>query len=323
MIVTLFQNALDYIASNHILAVYLLCICISFFVVLAVKDKTIEGGVYADLNKGKALFFYGAVMYALLFFPISAAVLSKFQSVFFSYNYLWIALPVVPTVAIALTAFSGSLKSLKKSTAIITVVMVLVLLLLCGNMGVNTKKDVATNEWKEAELSFEEVKPIIDKMQEIADSDPDALFLAPPSVTKYAHWYSGNIRTLYGRDMWEASLGAYHYDEYSDEVKDLYTWIEFIDAYGIFYYCDGPEFYDCFDLKNLDYDYMDSSEKYYGGIKFALMAKEQGVTAICFPINEATDRAALERIEKALSVSGESIEIESSVDDGYYTLYLN
>ena len=312
----------DYICNNRIMAILLIACIFALFLIIGRISKSDE--IRKTIAPNLHVFIYVLCAYALLVFPLTAFLLGKFQSVFYPPTYLGILIPTVPVLAYLITAFSPLLNGLKRSVAIISVMMLMILMLLCGNMGIAPVNNVDHAGYRENEPSFEECMPILEKIVEI-DSDKayDYLILATPSVTKYIHWYSGEIRTLYGRDMWDNSLYSMHYDQYSEEVNALYQWICYEDAYGCFYYRDSTSILDDFDYSSLDYDALDGSEEYLGGTKFVLLAKELGVDAICFSVNEKTDRKAIDYITEKLSLSGEFLGVGSSLTDGYYILYLN
>ncbi|MBQ3898660.1 MAG: hypothetical protein II741_02330, partial [Lachnospiraceae bacterium] len=194
------------------------------------------------------------------------------------------------------------------------------ILFICGSMGYFQYNEQDYPDLKEANTSFEETLPLLEKLQSMADeTSADFIILAPPFITEYSRLYSGDIKTLYGRDIWNGSLAPYNYTVYSEEIKDLYYWMLYEDSYGAIYY-KTPRAVTTFNYEGLDYDAFDKDPESFGGINFIKRAKELGVSCIVFTINEKTDRAAITHIEEVTGLAGEYIQVEADYDEGYYIL---
>ena len=310
-----FNEIVSFLSFNHILAVFLLSLLIGMFMMICRKVRTGANG----------LIVYSVISSVLLLLLPTAFLMRKFQTVFFTYTTLWVMVPVIPVTAFCLTAGIPEIMKLKKSTRIITFILIVCLLLCCGNMGKLSKSGKELPNLKEEEITIGDCIPILQRLDEIAVSaaseGDDFVFLAPPSITEYARQYSGNIKMLYGRDIWDGSLAAYNYNSYSEECLSLYNWMLYSDAYGCLYYGDAV-ITENFNYEGLDYDLLDAEGKLHGGPAYAEAAKSLGVDAIVFTVNEKTDRAALDHIENVLSAHSEYVEVDSPVSQGYLIMYL-
>ncbi len=323
-----FSEMYTFVSSNHILMVFFIAVVSGIFIMLMNSQKKTEYVKVLDreIKPGMSLILYGGfAALALLFLP-AAVLFRKFQTVFFSYKNLWVMIPVIPVIAFMITCLITHAKQLKRPVRIITFVLSLFLLLCCGNMGVISQEGRELPQYKEEDITFGDSIPVLEKMKEISLSAKEAgtespVFLAVPAITEYARQYSGYIKVLFGRDIWDGSLAAYNYNSYSEEMKSLNTWMTYFDAYGTLYYADN-QVTDTFDYSNLDYASMDANEALHGGLPFAVLAKELGADAIVFSVNEKTDRAGLQYLENALSAHSEYVEVDSPADEGFVILFL-
>lgn len=55
---------------------------------------------------------------------------------------------------------------------------------------------------------------------------------APKEIMAAARAYSAEIYPVYGRSIWDASLGSYSYDTYATGQEDLYLWMSHLEATG-------------------------------------------------------------------------------------------
>ena len=323
MLADVFSEIVSFISTNHFLAVFYICVTVSFFILVFRNEKNSEtlAGLKRALSPAAGLIIYSVIAVLLLVLPVTALVLRKFQTVFFSYNTLWVMVPVIPLSAFALTVFSGLLRKTKKSIGVFALILSIFLLLSCGSLG-NTGLKVKGTELpglKEKEITFYEAMPVLKRLSDLPN---DALILATPAITEYIRQYTGKIKTVYGRDIWDLSLASYNYNSYDEISKKLYEWMLYSDSYGCIYYQGGSNVINDFDYSVLDHAALDEDSSYLGGVKAAKLAEEKNVSVICFSVNEKTDRAGLEHLKTALSAESEYIEIDSDYDMGYYLLFL-
>ena len=55
---------------------------------------------------------------------------------------------------------------------------------------------------------------------------------APKEVIEAARAYSAEIHPVYGRSIWDASLGSYSYDTYETWQEDMYLWMSHLETTG-------------------------------------------------------------------------------------------
>lgn len=213
----LLQNALygpgSYFQSNHT-AVLAGGVLLYFFV----------SGAKVSARE-KRLLGLTAVMLVLVLFPVSAAALMLYQTGFYSYPWIWSLVPVTLCIA------WGSVKLLWELTAqkrrdgkeglrlAAGVAVLLALLVLTGNLG--NLRGVSEEEKSRQSAA----RQVADYMEEILQAKETMLW-APRTVLEAVRMQSGEIRVLYGRDMWEPAAAAYAYDTYSMERQRLFDWME-------------------------------------------------------------------------------------------------
>lgn len=245
-------------------------------------------------KKAAVLAFYGGAVSLLILFPLTAMLLRQFQSVFYPYVYLWLMVPVIPVTAYGLTKLIFNLKAvMKKVLYIAAVILTGIVLLLCGSMG-NSELREDTDQTSDNIFTYNECLPFLEKLDELSlsssskDSDTKFTILAPKEITEYIHMYTGNVATLYGRDIWDTGLAPYTYNLYPDEYYDLYTWEIYAETYGAFYYEDGESAYYYSDCT------AETLASLNGGTAYIELAKQSGADAIVFYIGPGTDTQALE-----------------------------
>ncbi|MCR4618652.1 MAG: hypothetical protein K5669_10790 [Lachnospiraceae bacterium] len=315
----IYNSILGFVSDNHYLAILLLCIVFSAivaFIPVRSENRSLVS-LKAGFKEHSYFIIYCGIFSVLLLIPVTAFIFRQFQTVFYPYEYLWALVPVVPMISFVLVSMSTFLKELKKSVAIVVCVFVSAILFVCGSMGTYTKADRDFPDLKGYDTTYEEVIPVLDRLNELnGSSQDDFIILASPAVTEYAHFYSGDLKTLYGRDMWDGGLAPYNYTVYSDTVKDLYKWMLYEDSYGAVYLKEYGDV-STFNYTDWNYDALDASDNPFGGITFVNKAAELGVKVIVFTVNEKTDLTAISHIEEVLGISGEFIEVKSAYDKGY------
>lgn len=201
-----------------------------------------DGGKYAALlllvllflwfrkqeEKEKVLVIYTTLVAILCIFPVSAAVLMIYQTRFYSYEWIWNYVPITMMIAyggtIFLTKFWEDYKKDKWKCAGITLA-VLVLVFFSGSMGRNAF-DIEGQQWQR-----ESAKKVLSSLS--AETDEEICLWAPKEVMAWARTFDGTIRLVYGRDMWDTTLGGYSYDTYSEAEETLYLWMCVMEEKGL------------------------------------------------------------------------------------------
>ena len=172
------------------------------------------------------LVIYGGIAAALCIFPVTAAALMKYQTLFYDYPWIWSYVPLTAVIALGGTIFlteqCKSDRGIVKNT--ILVLLCVGLLALCGGMG---------RGGTDTEAAAREREQVCDVLETAKESCGEEFCLwAPREILEYARSVDGGICLLYGRNMWDAALDAYSYDVYSKETGELYEWMEHLRDYG-------------------------------------------------------------------------------------------
>ena len=195
---------------------------------------------YKD-KREKQYWYYGILMFVLLLFPPSVWLLKKYQTGFYSVGNLWSFLPVTGMTAyaaVALLDMAGKpyaygnagtkitsrekrpgLMGARYGKHVLTGIFCAVIL-LAGSMHLaseDTDRAVGGEKIPQAQ------RMVLDW---IAENIEKPCIWGPREVLETAREYSGGIRLLYGRNMWEEILNAYTYDTYDEESVFLYAWME-------------------------------------------------------------------------------------------------
>lgn len=220
-------------------------------------------------KKYNALLWYASVMAICCICPVLAAVLMKYQTRFYDYQWIWSMVPLTILIALAGTLLWDFFREKRGKCVAITIVM-LALLYLCGGMQKETLH--TTEETQKRERTGQ----ILEILTEDREGDTICLW-APQEVMEYARALDGSILLPYGRNMWDKALGAYSYDTYGEPEETMYEWMRLAEETG------EPE-----------------------GIDGVILAKEAGVNCILLPNTIQSD--ILEEIQKVLNVQAQQTE---------------
>lgn len=203
-----------------------------------------------DVYKGKRiLFFYAVGITGLVLFPVSAFVLLKYQSSFFTYSQLFLMIPIIPVIAWGMTEFitwvGGYVPAQKDTPEVIkrkpwicevaALVVLVAVLWMAGSLSFGNEVTAqVTNDAKIPDKVLEVLRVL--ETDEDIELDTDVI-LATDEILEYARLYNGDMKLLYGRNMWQPVLNAYTYDTYPEEWVRLHRWLnttvhgmEWIDA---------------------------------------------------------------------------------------------
>lgn len=155
--------------------------------------------------------------------PVTAVIPMLYQTAAYDYVWIWSLVPVTAMTAYGITVFlwdywkdfDGS--QWKKGLPV--ALLVLCAVLFCGSMG--------REAWDLDEAKAERGKAY-QLMEQIAEERGEkGIYLwAPREILEYAREADAGCRLLYGRNMWDESLGAYTYDAYDERRQFLYRWME-------------------------------------------------------------------------------------------------
>ncbi len=188
------------------------------------------------------LYLYSLGITLSILFPVTAFILLKYQTAFFTYSHLFLLIPMLPVVAWAMTEFvtwvreefitekknpSGSKIPLflKKKPWLGECAAVILLGLVLWMAGSLSFANEPTAEAVNGEKIPAEILRVLQILQEDEAMEPGCdVIVAPEEVLEYARAYSADLKLLYGRNMWQKELNAFTYDIYPAEVVDFYQW---------------------------------------------------------------------------------------------------
>lgn len=208
---------------------------------------------FTDRKKEPVLMGYTTIMTVCCICPLTAVILMQYQTKFYDYQWIWNYVPLTMVLA-----FAGALvlDYCKEAFGIGTVtagwkewftqrgkmaaaiLVLVVLVLLCGRMS-DPLADAKT-DWRQTEAA-EDVVAVVNELavEGLAESAEmpakeagTICLLAPKEVMAAARIYQPQIQLPYGRDLWDASLGAYTYDTYTQTEEDLCQWIHCVGVFG-------------------------------------------------------------------------------------------
>lgn len=245
-------------------------------------------------EKEKLLLVYTTLVTLLCVCPVSAAVLMTYQTRFYDYEWIWNYVPLTLMIAYGGTLFLTKYweyyqKSIWKSLGIAAVAVALVC--LCGSMGESGFDGTAERQKRVA------AQQTLGRMLEETGRENICLW-APKEIMETARAYDGKIRLVYGRNMWDAALGAYSYETYGESEEALYRWMTRVQESS---------------MKGHFVDEPTTQEIVEGGVACMEAAKLLGVNTVLLPGNILP-----EDLEQMAKLGG----LEPVALDGYYLIVL-
>lgn len=194
--------------------------------------------LWKPAGKQKKLLKYSTVMGICCIFPVTAAVLMIYQTKFYDYVWIWSFVPVTVILAYAGTEvlfvwwqdFSVDRKKTLQKALPVTIGLG-VILLLCSGLGSRSFGGAAqeTAVGKDYLLQKQKTEEVLLALQadkaEKSQEAQEICLLAPREIMEVVRSLDAEIQLPYGRDMWEAALGAYSYDAYTEKQESLYLWM--------------------------------------------------------------------------------------------------
>ncbi len=217
----LIQNSINglavYFQSNHM--VVLVPGLLLYFLAAKERRRPREG----------RLLQFTAVMLVLVVFPVSGGCLMLYQTRFYSYPWIWSLVPVTLCIAWGGTELLWELTEQRRRDGkagrrlAAGICVLLALLLLLGNLG----RIRTVGEEEEARRS--RARQVANNLQELSQMQ-ETLLWGPRAVLEAVRGQTGEIRLLYGRNMWEPEAAAYAYDTYTEEAQRLFDWMEALES---------------------------------------------------------------------------------------------
>ena len=204
------------------------------------EGKFRQMGVSAGKSR-KLLYLYGVLITLGCICPVSAGILLKYQTAFYSYVWIWAAVPQTALIAWAAADFLEQLLKERTLRNGMAVLILLGVLFLGGNpasewVQVQTTRipalaggDVTSQT---QEVSAWETLEQLSEYSEAERGTREYTLWAPKEIMAVARAYSAQIRPVYGRSIWEASLGSYSYDTNETWQENLYLWMSHLETTG-------------------------------------------------------------------------------------------
>ena len=204
------------------------------------RNALYVGAGSKDRNKTiMALWLYTGLTAFVCICPVTALFLMKYQTAFYSYVWIWAVVPQTALIAWAAAEFLCGLWKKRTLTNIVATVILLGIVFLSGNpvsewtreqtaqipaMDVTMQQNSETSPW--------ETLASLTKYRLTESGDTGFTLWAPKEVMAAARAYSADINPVYGRSIWDASLGSYSYDTYETGQEDLYLWMSHLETTG-------------------------------------------------------------------------------------------
>lgn len=219
---------------------------------------------FSDRKREPVLLGYTTVITVCCIFPLTAALFMQYQTKFYDYQWVWSYVPSTIVIAFAATLVLGYYSELSagnceagywkkwfaqngKVTAAALVLVILIL--LCGRL--TDPLAEAKTDWLQSVAAEKVLAAIEDavigsgRAEETATGEiiseqttsegtrsEELVLWAPKEIMAAARIYSPAIQLPYGRDLWDASLGAYTYDTYTQVEDDLCQWMHCTGVFG-------------------------------------------------------------------------------------------
>lgn len=173
-----------------------------------------------EREKQRILLVYTTLVTIFCIVPVSAAFLMIYQTKFYDYEWIWNYVPVTLMIAYGATVFLSEYwenckMNIGKCIGVSAVALVVIF--LCGSMG---QDNYGVETGKQERSGAKEALGLL-----IEEGGNDICLWAPKEIMENARTYDGNIRLVYGRNMWDAALGGYSYETYEKTQELLYLWM--------------------------------------------------------------------------------------------------
>lgn len=206
---------------------------------------------FSDRKREPVLLGYTTVMTVCCIFPLTAALLMLYQTKFYDYQWVWSYVPLTMVAAFAGTLVLGycreaadgsnavgdrKSKFASRGKVAVVALIIGIMILMCGRL-TDPLAEVKT-DWQQSTTARTAVETIAEiaaeaDTQTASGGTEGAIVLwAPKEVMAAARIYCPDIQLPYGRDLWDASLGAYTYDTYTEVEDDLCQWMHCAGVFG-------------------------------------------------------------------------------------------
>lgn len=197
--------------------------------------------VAGDGKSRELLYLYGGLITLGCICPVTAAILLKYQTTFYSYVWIWASVPQTALIAWAATDFLYGLLQERTLRSGMAAVILLGILFLGGNpvsewvRTQTTRIPALADEGVTSQTQEGSAWQTLEQLNNYSEEERgtrEYTLWAPKEIMAAARAYSAQIRPVYGRSIWEASLGSYSYDTNEVWQEDLYLWMSHLETTG-------------------------------------------------------------------------------------------
>lgn len=171
----------------------------------------------------KTLLIYTTILAVCCVFPVTAAGLMLYQTKFYDYQWIWSLVPMTAVTAYGATVFLmeywPELRRTEWKKGVPVLALLLAVLFLGGGLQI-------TSHGEEDEKRQRAAAEAVLAQTQAEKGSREICLWAPREIAEYAREADAAIKLLYGRNMWDGWLDAYAYDEYPEEIRALYEWME-------------------------------------------------------------------------------------------------
>ncbi len=240
---TLLKTALngwtDYTQHGKFVALLLVAILYLGYTIHR-RNALYSGADSKDRNQTTmTLWLYTGLTALACICPLTALFLMKYQTAFYSYVWIWTVVPQTALIAWAAAEFLCGLWKKRTLTNLMATVILLGIVFLSGNpVSEWTKEQTAQipvmdmTIQQNPEMSPWEILSDLTEYRLTESGDASFTLWAPKEIMAAVRAYSAEIYPVYGRSIWDASLGSYSYDTYATGQEDLYLWMSHLEATG-------------------------------------------------------------------------------------------
>lgn len=172
---------------------------------------------------GMQFLLFTTLTAALAAVPVTAALLMIYQTKFYDYEWIWAIVPMTAMTAYGMTVvYTGCYEKYWKGRLLKPAAFAalgLAVLILCGNLQGSWYRSYNRSAMEE------ETRKILDDIMQNGNNKNICMW-APREIMNGVRAVNGEVKLLYGRNMWEEALNAYSYDVYEPELSKLYEWME-------------------------------------------------------------------------------------------------
>lgn len=164
----------------------------------------------------------GALLVVMV--PVTAVILLFYQSAIYEYGFIWSLVPVTAVCAYAGVRFLWDMipqmEQQGKGKYVAGILAVAGVLFLLGNQG---RMQRVTLEEAEERSSYSQVAEHLSE---------ETILWGPRELMQWIRRRNGDVKLVYGLDMWDARAAAYDGDPYEPALINAYEWMRSLEEFA-------------------------------------------------------------------------------------------